>query len=446
MGPLALALVLLLWQGGCSFLTPEAPPVPPSSETPTRAPRPTSNATPQPPPATRVNPNAPITLTLWLPPEMALVGEENPGRPVMSDWNAEFLAARSRVRIEIVPKAAYGPGGIVSMALATHPVVPARLPDVIAFDTAELPRLARAGLLQPLDDALPAALWQGMYPFAVDAVTVDGRRLAAPYQADIDLLVYDREALEEPPQAWETLLSARVEGEGPPLTYIFPTAGSDGSAADAFMVHYLALGGRLTEENGRPYLDSGIVARVLRSYRGAMDAGVMPDAVRRMRTRQDCWASYLGGEAQLVNVTTHLYHWDEASLEGSGYARLPTVGGNPTTVARSWAWGVITDDPTRRDLAVQYIATALEPERATAWGVATGYLPTQRDVLPAIIEDAPYRRFLDDQLAHAQAYPSLADYGAIQAAIVRAIEDVLDGLATPERAAVAAAATVVRLR
>lgn len=443
-GSLALALTLLLWQGGCSDPTPEPSAVPPPA-TATRPPEATHTPTAEPAP-TRANPNAPVTLTLWLPPEMALLGEESPGSSVVSDWNASFLAAHSRVRIEMIPKAAYGPGGIVSMVLATQPVVPARLPDVIAFDTAELPRLAAAGVLQPLDDLLPSALWQGMYPFAVEGVTVEGRRLGAPFQANIDLLIYDGDAVPEPPATWDALLAARPEDAPPRPTYLFPAAGSDGSAADAFMLHYLSLGGRLTEEDGSPYLDSGIVARVLRSYRGAMDAGAIPDAVRRTRTREDCWAAFLAGEAQLVNATAHLYHRDAALIESSGYAPLPMVGEDSTAVARSWAWGITTDDPVKRDLAVEYITTALEPERAVAWAAATGYLPTQRGVLPSIIEDAPYRRFLEEQLEQARPYPSLEDYGAIQTAVVRAIEDVLDGLATPERAAVAAAAAVVRLR
>lgn len=442
-GPLAAAFVLLLLLGGCAYLTPEpsnAAVVP----TATRSPEPTPSNTPQPLP-TRVDPNAPITLTLWLPPEMILSEEESPGSPIVRAWNAHYLAAHSRVRLNLVPKAAYGPGGIVSMVLATQPVVPARLPDVIVFDTAELPRLAEAGVLQPLDDALPASLWQGMYPFAVDAVTLDGQRLGVPYHADVDVLAYDRDMVPEPPETWDALLTMRQEDEQPP-TLIFPATGSDGSAADAFMVHYLALGGRLTEENGRPFLDSGIAARILRSYRSAMDAGIVPEAVRRLRTREDCWGAFLDGGASLAGTTARLYHQDQALAAGIGYAPLPTMGTEMATVARSWAWGVTTSDPTKRDLAVEYITTALEAERVAAWGTATGYVPTQREVLPAVIEDAPYRRFLGDQMEQARPYPRLKDYGAIQAAVVRAIEDVLDGLATPERAAITAAASVMRLR
>jgi len=285
-----------------------------------------------------------------------------------------------------------------------------------------------------------------MYPFAIDAVTVDGQRLAVPYQAELDILVYDREAVPEPPHTWEWFLSGGEDEDEARPTYIFPAAGSDGSAADVFMVHYLALGGRLTEENGRPYLDSGIAARVLRSYRSAMDAGAVPETVRSIRTRDECWAAYLEGAAQLASATTNLYQRDMAQLEGSGYWSLPTVGGSPVTLARSRAWAVITDDPDKKELAAQYITTALEAERVGAWCAAMCCLPTQRAVLPVVIQDAPYRRFAQEQLESAQPYPSLPEYAAIQTAVTRAIEDVLDGLATPERAAVAAAATVVRLR
>jgi len=446
--PLTLfALLLSLWPSGCAYLGPQPEPAttpPPATAVPSPQPTP-AIVTPEPSP-TRPAPAAPHTLTVWLPPEMAIAGDDHPGYPVVREWNAAFRGANPQVRIEVVPKAAYGPGGIVTMLLTTLPVVPSRLPDVIVFDTAELPRLAEAGILQPLDDLLPATLWEGMYRFAVEAVTVDGLRLAAPFQTDIDLLAYNREAVPEPPRAWEGLLVPRQEDEGPGPTYIFPASGSDGSAADAFMVHYLALGGRVTEENGQPYLDSGIAARVLRSYRAAMDAGVVPDVVRRLRTREDCWLAYLDGAAQLANATTHFYQRDVAQLEGTGYARLPTVGGGSTTLARSWAWAVVAEDPGERELAAQYIITALEAERVAAWCAATCCLPTQRAVLPAVVQDAPYRRFVDAQLEAAQPYPALADYGSLQAAVVRAIEDVLDGLVTPERAAVTAAATVARLR
>jgi len=63
-----------------------------------------------------------------------------------------------------------------------------------------------------------------------------------------------------------------------------------------------------------------------------------------------------------------------------------------------------------------------------------------------VIEDESYRTFLEELLKNAHPYPDLSYYTGLQSIIIRAIEDVLDGVSTPERAAVTAAAMVARLR
>ena len=53
-----------------------------------------------------------------------------------------------------------------------------------------------------------------------------------------------------------------------------------------FLLQYLAQGGQVLNEAGRPYLDSAIMAGVLTVYRQAVDAGVVPIAIRNLQTRK----------------------------------------------------------------------------------------------------------------------------------------------------------------
>jgi len=177
-----------------------------------------------------------------------------------------------------------------------------------------------------------------------------------------------------------------------------------------------------------------------------MNKGIVPDAVRTMSTFEDCWRVYLTGEAGMSLASSWQYQRDRAMLKWTRYAQIPTVEGEPLTVARSWAWGIVTRDPVRQELASRYLAAASGPEYLPLWCEASYHLPAHRPFLALVIQDEEYCAFLDQQLRSALPYPNMRGYSLVQEAIERAIEDVLDGVTTPERAAVAAAAMMLRLR
>jgi len=292
---LTIAMIALasgaLWLVGCSLL-PESTPTP-TSVAPTETPLPSPTASPTLSPVnTPVDPTAPLTLTLWLPPEMVL--EDEPAAKVIDEMNESFMAANRLVNIEVIPKAAHGPGGLVDMLLATEPVVPGRMPDLVLFDLSELHSLADKDILAPLEDLFPKALWDDLFPFTLQAVTVDEDRLAMPLGADIFFLAYNSAMVESPPRTWDELLTGKA-------TYLFPANQGDGSAADAFLLLYFAQGGSL-EGAERLELNTTLAASLLRKYRAAAENGTVPDMVRTMSTLDDCWAVYLAGEASMSLV------------------------------------------------------------------------------------------------------------------------------------------------
>ena len=156
---------------------------------------------------------------------------------------------------------------------------------------------------------------------------------------------------------------------------------------------------------------------------------------------------FRSGDAGLTVAHSWQYQRDHDTLpEETRYAQIPTVNGEPLTLARSWAWAIVTQDPVRQEAAAHYIVSTLEPERLSSWISANSRLPTHRSILPLSIIDDEYRTFADTQLQHAYPYPSSRALSQIGVAIMRAIDDVLDGGATSESAAATAAAAVERLR
>lgn len=356
---------------------------------------------------------------------------------LVASANASFLAAQRTARLSVAPKALYGAGGMLDLLLATQPVAPWRLPDVALIDASELPALVERGLARPLNDLIPAAVWDDLFPFALEAVSADDGLYGVPFQVDIPLLVYNREALTEPPQRWEQLLtgSARI---------VFPAAqGEDGAAADLFMVQYLARGGKVTAP---PFvLDAVIAARVLRDYRNAFDRGVLVPESREAQTWEKSWAFYLAGTAEMTLAGSWQYLRDRALLAQSHYGIVPTASSGQFTLARSLVWVILSQEPARRQLAAQYVLTMLDTDRLSEWGSVSYHLPSRRSSYQAAFEPN-LRAFLENQLAHASPYPLSPVYLKARGEIARAIEDVLDGVTTPERAASSLAITISRLR
>ena len=103
-------------------------------------------------------------------------------------------------------------------------------------------------------------------------------------------------------------------------------------------------------------------------------------------------------------------------------------------------------DPLRQEIASRYILAILDPKALSNWCAESFHLPAHKAALALVVQDESYRTFLEEQLQRAYPYPNRSYYSRLQTIIVRAIEDVLDGVSTPERAAVTAAAMAARLR
>jgi len=445
--------ILLAWSvSGCAPLQGLwARPSP--TGTPAPSPKPSSTQPVQPSPMRTVSPvptretSSPVatitagqsvTLTIWLPPEMVpdLAPTPEVGAFIASA-HAGFQAAQRGTRLLVAPKALYGPGGMLDLLLATQPVAPWRLPDIALVDASELPALIERGLATPLNDLIPSTVWDDLFPFALEAVSADGGLYGVPFQVDIPLLVYHEQALAEPPQRWEQLLAGTAK-------IVFPAAqGEDGAAADLFMVQYLARGGKVT--TSPLALDTVIVARVLRDYRTAFERGILVPEARESQTWENSWAFYLAGNAEMTLAGSWQYLRDRALLTDSRCSAVPTVSTGRFTLARSLVWVILAQDPAQRRLAAEYVTMMMDVERLGEWSAVSDHLPARRSSYPMAFEPG-LGALLEEQLVRASPYPLSPMYLKARSEIARAIEDVLDGITTPERAASSLVMTISRLR
>jgi ABC-type glycerol-3-phosphate transport system substrate-binding protein len=425
-----LCTALLATAAGC-----QAPAAPVESVTAIISPSstPATNVTPrptQPAPTPTVDATRPLTVTLWVPPDLAATARVDDG--LLAQAQRRVTSSSPDARFVVLTKAMDGAGGIPALLAAMHPVLPDALPDVALVDTADIPALAGKGLLVPLDGLLSDRSFEGLYPFARSAVQVDGAFYGFPLDAHLTAMFYNTGMLGEPPEDWDELLTIE---DG----YLAPLRVGDGAMFRLLLSHYRALGGAWQNSDGQPMLDATVAARVLRGYLEVQRSGVVPEGGLSLDSADACWAVYLTGEAAICSSTSYQYLRDRERLRFTKYAQQASFGGPAPAVGSSRAWVLVTDDPARQELAAQLITQCAMPARTADWLRASYQLPTTRAPLSLLIEDEQERAHWDQELEAAIAAPDAELRDRLQPVLERALEDVLNGSTTPEQAAVTAA-------
>ncbi len=421
-----LGLLLFVALVGCSAAPSPTPRSTGTETTPTPAATTISETTPSPSPSPVEPRPSHITLTVWGPVQFS-PGETNAAGTILQGQYEAFEAANQDTGVEYLPKAAYGESGVLDLLLATGYAAPSVLPDLAIIDTLELDSLVREGLAQPLDDLITDEFRVDLFPVATEACTFEGELRGVQFEADIEHLIYYTEALEEPPATWADLFNG-------PVSYVFPAGGEDGLVNDAFLIQYLSQGGKFTDEEGQPTLDSSSVQRVLRFYDALRMWHVSPPRVLELTDLEDCWAAYAEGNVTVSHISSWRYLTSRSVMQDTSFAPLPTETGIPATMARGWAFVIITQSPYRQEAAVRLIKWLMTPENLAPWSQASNHLPTRPSALRLTGWPLDYVKLLETQLASAFYRPSAPELQRTGRALQIAVQDVLSGQQTPRQA------------
>lgn len=370
-----------------------------------------------------------LELRVWLPGEFTPDGS-TPGGRVLRAQLSEFEAAHPGLTIDIRIKRASGEGGLLDFLDTASAAAPGVLPDLIALNQEDLRRAARAGLVRPLTELVPALTTPEWYDFAVSQSTIEGFYAGVPFAGEAMILAYNVNYFASPPRTWDDILA----GQGP---FLFPA----GDASALFTIaEYFSLGGRLQDEAGQVRLDAAVLSQVLDFYQRGAEAGVIPRSLP-FASAHETWRAYREARAIAVTTPATTYLSERRSLSITATGLLPTRDGTPVALAQAWSWALVTAHPDRQALALQLLDWLTEPQRLGEWTYAAGVLPTRSSALRAWPTD-PSTAVVSGVVSMARSVPNASVLSLVGPAIQTAVQDVLAGRATPEDAANAAAASV----
>ena len=429
---LPILMCLSLVASGCQVILPPGPstPTPPATSTPAGRP-----ATPTPTTAPVLAPAGPITLTVWLPDSLVSpINVQTSG--TLSQQLGAFVATRTDIRVQTQIKLAQGTGSLLELIQTAAPVAPSFLPDVALLDLADVPAAAQAGLLQPVNDLVPADVLSDLFPFA-EIGRVDNRWVAVAYATDMEHLAYNSIRISSPPITW-----AQVLPDTQPL--LFPAGVSSGRESDALLAQYAAAGGGWLDASGQPALSTAALTLMLRQLQDAEQAGWISTSVLNFSSADDTWTAYLGSPTQMVVVRASRFVSPRVFASVTLPAPLPGPSEPARPIARGWALVVPTRDPTRISAAASLVAWLASPENEAILARAANLLPARRAAFDYWYPSEPYAAFARQELERAIPPPPPQAARVIGPAIQKATADVLRGQLQPADAATAAAATVAR--
>jgi len=355
---------------------PTSPPMPKPLPTPT--PLPTTT------PVSRE-----VNLTLWVPDILDPHAETN-GAEALGTQVADFDRASREINVEVLVKKGTGSGGLYDLLSTASHVAPVVVPDLLILHQQELLKAAQEGLIRPLDDYMPSDA--GYFPTALEAMATEEGLWAFPYVATAEQMGYRPMMTATAPITWTAVLSQAY-------SLVLPGAPSDGLASDALLSMYIGAGGRVVDEKGQPTLDRTVLEKVYGFILDLQEAGLLDaELVLGLTDTASCWTALLEGRAQLAPVSVSAYwHPRLAALSGAGESAapevpptpadvvlptwVPTENGAPVTILHTWGIAVTTDDPVRKEAALELVRWLVSAQRMADLTRTASLAPTRQQVV-----------------------------------------------------------------
>ncbi len=383
----------------------------------------------------KTEPRPAVRLTLWTVESVSPQAEGAAGR-TFADGLRAFEATYHDASVTVVLKNMSGKGSVLDYLRTASQVAPSVLPDMVVLDTVDLASAARAGVVIPLGDLASPLLTKDLLPAALRAGTVDGQLVGIPFEMDVEHFFYNTYKVASTPISWTDVVSSNT-------TYVFPAKGRNGLVNDAFLIQYLALGGRLHDDEGHLLLDEQPLRAALGYYQQGEQMGVVPSSVLEVSTPDDVWQAYVSAQVGMTHVNSHRFLIDRNVLHSTQFADIPTRDGIPLAIGRGRVLAIVAHDPDRQAMAMRLIEWLMMPDSNATWCQTTAHLPTRYAAFDLLANNDPYWLFLEHQMEIAVPPPAFPGYDQVGRVLQQAVVEVMTGEATPEAAAAAAVAAVI---
>ncbi|WP_040213394.1 ABC transporter substrate-binding protein [Clostridium polynesiense] len=300
---------------------------------------------------------------------------------MMQDLAKEFMEKNKdiEVKMEFIPEDSYSTKLISTLATDAAP-------DVMQVESGMIPRLAKAGSIQPLDEKILSTekISSEFIPAAVDGLKYEGKYYGLPTDTQTIVLYWNKDLLKEAgldaekgPKTWDELREWAVKltkTQNGKMTQSGWGVKGYNPEVQALIAQY---GGKMVDEKGKYiFADDPKSVEAIKFMVDTYKKDKVYDT-QFMKNwagfRQGKVAMMLGHPAMFGNLK------QTAPNVNLGMSLIPAKDGKNTTIVTSWAY--VASKKANSEAATKWIEFLASKDVQKKWTKQTGELPTRKELI-----------------------------------------------------------------
>lgn len=312
--------------------------------------------------------------------------------------------------------------------------------DALLMDVTWVPKYAEAGWLSPLDSYFTNNELDALATGANEGNHYRGSLLRWPLVADIGLLFWRTDLMEQPPRTPQQLesISKKLQANGRiPYGYVWQGRQYEGLSC-VFLELIDGFGGEwFSPKTGQIGLDDPPGIAASRWLDGLIEQGISPRAVTNF-AESEALQSFKSGQAAFMRNWP--YAWAELQKSDSlvknkvGITTMVAQAGNqPAATLGSWGLSLLKGS-TKPESTVKAIKFLTSEESQRYLYTNYGYTPTQTAIFKDqnLLKKFPSLESIGEALAYARSRPETPLYAQVSDVLQRKLSSTLTGMTSPK--------------
>ena len=368
------------------------------------------------------------TICLWVPPQFD-PEQGTQGGKALAEAIVSYTELHPNINITLRVKATTGESNVLSALTAANNIAKPALPSLVLLSRGDMETTVQRGLAKPITTSIlsDSSTW---YSYARQSAVNDSMIYGIPVLGDSLVLTYRMSKTGAEMTDWQDILT-----RGLPIGFA-PSSAS--SLFGTFI--YLSQGGKLTNDQGQPYLDPKKLTDTLTFFVSGGQNGAFPPSLSQLIDQSQVWQRFSDGTMSIiVSQFSSFRHYQTPEISvheiptPEQYTDYPLVS--------TWNFVLIEDDPDLQAEAVSFAEYMADINTNDIFSVNAGYLPVRNSVHEAW-QDDPQSSLAQMMSENAVLIPNNQILNKIVPVINNAVNQVIKNQMTPENAAQEAVSTL----
>ena len=305
-------------------------------------------------------------IELWIPPAFDPTQDGSEAGQALEKLIDQYMSEHPNVKVSLRVKATSGDSSILNTLTSADHIAKDVLPSLALISRNDMESAVQRNLLQPIETEIlsDSETW---YSFARQSAAIDSVIYGLPVLGDGTVLTYRPSKIGPELGDWNDILS-----RGLPIGF----APSSSTSMFGLFI-YLSLGGKLTNDQGQPYLDQQKLTDTLNFFLTGGQNGTFPPSIAQLVDQGQVWQRFNEGTIpMIISQFSTFRHYQSPEIS---VLALPLSDGiTEYPLINTWNLVIIEDNPILQQEVVRFAEYFCDLEVNDTLSADAGYIPVRK--------------------------------------------------------------------